>query len=221
MSLNSRFKENVNKVVDYLTINGGIEPRKNEMYKGICPHKIITQIRKVYCKGERQNDGSICYDEWILYEEEISKLKEIKFDFNIKTYSDKFDYNLEILKEYLIDNDFASIKRNTIYKNFYLGEWVHSLRKFRKLGKKNSNGDIVYRTSTAARVLTKEQIEKLDNAGFIWNPNSINIKTKEEYLQLRKSLHIQLGCILKTCKNQIKTENDVKKINKKLIKKLD
>ena len=221
MHNNDEFKNNIEIVIEYLINNNGTNPRRNEMYKGICLSRTMTKIKSIYNKGKLLEDGSRRFRGMVLDIESINKLNSINFEFKNKTSEELFDKNVTLLKEYLTKHNFDTITRFTSYKNFSLGEWVYYLRYAKKNGIELDNGNIVFTSGTSRRIITPKQLDILNELSFVWNTNEFEVNTTHDYLIKRRILHYQLNRVLQESKNSIDSKEDVENLNKKLIKILD
>lgn len=85
----------------------------------------------------------------VLSDEKIRLLDEINFTWNV--YAD-WDSRFELLKDYYEQYKTVNINKNVVFDDFNVGRWVDTQRNYYKNNK-----------------LSKEQIEKLEGLGIIWN----------------------------------------------------
>ena len=174
--------ENYNLLKLYLEQNSGQYPTENPSLASW----VITQ-RVIYNNGEKQQDGGIRYKSYILRKEQIDKLNLINFKWNInKMYT--WEEKIDLLKQYLSENNGIFPLSKEKYKNFNIGEWITKLRKIYNAGEKQEDGSILYETDQNHVFLTKKQIEELNLLNFEWKSNTFdeiwinNLSLLEEYL---------------------------------------
>ena len=208
------WNQNYELLKEYLKQNYGNYPKKREIYKEENIGDWIDTQRVVYANGELQEDGSIRYETYILTKEKIEKLNEINFIWNYHEYV--WDQNYELLKEYLQEYNRNYTKSDEIYKGKIIGNWIRSQRISYINGEKQEDGSIRYEYS--GNILTKEQVKKLNDIGFIWVFNKTRFRKRkiETKGQLEGTRRYLLNMIEKLEKEGIKEEE----LNKQLLLRL-
>ena len=197
---------------EYLKEYNGNYPKQNDVYKEENLGAWISIQRAIYNNGEKQEDGSIMYNGNILTQEQVKKLNEINFIWDY--YESNWNQNYELLKEYLKKHNGNYPKAKEVYQGENLGFWINNQRAVYNNGEKQKDGPIIY----SGNILTKEQIKKLNNIGFIWVFNKARFRKRkiETKGQLEGARRYLLSTSEKLEKEGIKEED----LNKQLLLRL-
>ena len=206
------WNKNYELLKEYLKEYNGNYPKPNDVYKEENLGAWISIQRAIYNNGEKQEDGSIMYNGNILTQEQVKKLNEINFIWDY--YESNWNQNYELLKEYLKKHNGNYPKAKEVYQGENLGFWINNQRAVYNNGEKQKDGPIIY----SGNILTKEQIKKLNNIGFIWVFNKARFRKRkiETKGQLEGARRYLLSTIEKLEKEGIKEED----LNKQLLLRL-
>ena len=149
-------------------------------------------------RGTFNEDGNIIYKSngivRMMEKYQYDKIKEIKdLYFNKNRFDGTFEDKVDLLKEYLEENNNALPPQSTVYKGFNLGKWVGVIRNAYYNGIKLEDGSIKYRTV----LLTEDRIKLLMTTNILGKfnlcKNFSNDKWEAKFNELVKFLEEHNG----------------------------
>ena len=170
--------------------------------------------RTIFNNGIRLEDGSYLYMDRLnkhsLSKEQIDKLNEIGFVWSKRTtFEEKLEKYIEFKSLYNREPT-----KGEIYEKIDLYSFVVNIRIIKNNGIKDENGNYLYKNF----ILTKENIEKLNNVNFIWDnkeykflKSKIDKNYKKRKLELLRKRFIMYLDSLE--KKEFEIKKDINKIN--------
>lgn len=162
--MNNNWNNIFENLKEYLKENDGQYPKFNEYYRGIALGHWVNKQRVIYNNGEKSEDGSIKYKNYLLKKEQIDKLNLINFVWSSTIYEEKWEENFELLKKFLEEHNGKYSKLTDNYMGDSLRNWVYIQRKVYNNGELKEDGSIRYYSN----ILTQERIDKLNEINFKW-----------------------------------------------------
>ena len=185
-----KFDKKIDITIDYLKQSSNIDPRINEIYKGIRIKPFINTLRNIYNNGKKLEDGSIKYKIYVLTRDQIDKLNSNNFNWNKESLEEQFDNNITLLNEFVNKyNRYPNI--NEIYKHHDLGSWVNNIRNIFKNGLVQEDGSIKIEFNSKIKYLSKDRIDRLNDIGFIIKKESKPVKIIKKEMKDKWLLHFE------------------------------
>ena len=153
---------------DYYRVYGNCDVPQSLVYKNMPLGKWVMEQRSKYKSGNLSN-------------ERIIELNNIEFKWSID--KNEWEEHFSIAKKYFLKHKNLDVKKNYIYENFKLGQWIG-----------------VQRSQYNKKKLKQAQIEKLESIGIVWDAKYNNwleaISYCKKYIAMFGNLNVPSSYVI-------------------------